>query len=155
MCESSTNTLQQDCKAKFLALQIKVIYGKYFAVVIGVCLLICSGELPEGSVRGLTDAEGRASLAYPGPDLAHPGGADAHDGRRDGTTRRETGRGAGTSFNPFTLRDTVESIVCYSHTFKNNLGIKQKLAKYLKEGCCLASDQHFSFKCFPKNAFSR
>ena len=54
--------------------------------------------------------------------------------------------------NPITLRDTLESIVCYSHTYENNLGIKQKLAKYLKESCCLASDQHISFKSFPENA---
>ena len=56
------------------------------------------------------------------------------------------------NINPFTLRDTLESIVCYSNTFENNLGIKQKLTKYLKESCCLTSDQHFSFKCFPENA---
>ena len=56
-------------------------------------------------------------------------------------------------FNPFTLRVPLESIVCYSHTFGNNLGIKHKFAKYLKESCCLASDQHFSFKCSPENAF--
>ena len=54
--------------------------------------------------------------------------------------------------NSFTLRNTLESIVCYSHSFENNLGIKQKLTKYLKESCCLASDQHFSFKCFQKDA---
>ena len=47
--------------------------------------------------------------------------------------------------NPFTLRDTLESIVCYYHTFENNLGINQKLTKYLKESCCLVSNQHFSF----------
>ena len=35
--------------------------------------------------------------------------------------------------NPFTLRFTLESIVCYSYTFKNNWGIKQMLTKYLKE----------------------
>ena len=54
--------------------------------------------------------------------------------------------------NPFRLRVTLESVVCYSHTFENNLGIKQKFTKYLKESHCLASDQHFSFKCFPENA---
>ena len=32
-------------------------------------------------------------------------------------------------FNPFTLRDPLESIVCYSHTFQNNFGIKQKFTK--------------------------
>ena len=35
-------------------------------------------------------------------------------------------------FNPFTLRDTLESIVCYSDTFVNNLGTKLKFTKYLK-----------------------
>ena len=47
------------------------------------------------------------------------------------------------------------SIVCYFHTFGNNLGIKRKFAKYFKETCCLSSDQHFSLKCFQKNAFVR
>ena len=37
------------------------------------------------------------------------------------------------TLNPFTLRDPLESIVCYFHTFGNNLGIKQKFPKYLKE----------------------
>ena len=26
--------------------------------------------------------------------------------------------------NPFTLRGALKAIVCYSHTFENNLGIK-------------------------------
>ena len=42
-------------------------------------------------------------------------------------------------FNLFTLRDPLESVVCYSHTFQNNFGIKQKFTKYLKESCCLTS----------------
>ena len=58
-------------------------------------------------------------------------------------------------FNPFTLKSFSRSIVCYVHTFGNNLGIKLKFAKYFKESCCLSSDQHFSFKCFQKNAFVR
>ena len=58
-----------------------------------------------------------------------------------------------TSLNPFTLRAPPESIVCYFHTFENNLGIKRKFKKYLKESCCLTSGQHFSIKYFPKNAF--
>ena len=37
--------------------------------------------------------------------------------------------------NPFTLRVPQESIVCYFHTFENNLEIKQILTKYLKESC--------------------
>ena len=55
----------------------------------------------------------------------------------------------------FTLESSSRSIVCYFHTFGNNLGIKGKFAKYFKESCCLSSDQHFSFKCFKKNAFVR
>ena len=55
--------------------------------------------------------------------------------------------------NPFTLRVPLESIVCYSHTFENNLKIKQKFTKCLKESCSLASDRQFSFICFPENAF--
>ena len=50
--------------------------------------------------------------------------------------------------NPFTLRVTLKSIVCYSHTFENDLEIKQNGTKYFKESCCLASHQHFSIKCF-------
>ena len=55
--------------------------------------------------------------------------------------------------NPFTLRVPLESIVCYSHTYEHNLGIKLRFTKYLKESCCMASDQHFSFKYFPENTF--
>ena len=51
-----------------------------------------------------------------------------------------------TLFNSLTLRDPLESVVCYSYTFEDNLGIKQKFAKYLKESCCVASDKHFFFK---------
>ena len=36
-------------------------------------------------------------------------------------------------FNPFTLRVPQDNIVCYFHTFENNLEIKQILSKYLKE----------------------
>ena len=42
-------------------------------------------------------------------------------------------------FNPFTLRVSLESIVCYFHTSVNNTGIKQKLSKYLKESSRLTS----------------
>ena len=55
--------------------------------------------------------------------------------------------------NPFTLRVPFECIVCYSHTFENNLVIQQKFAKYLNKSCCVASDKHFSIKCFPKNIY--
>ena len=58
-------------------------------------------------------------------------------------------------FNPLTLRVPRKVIFCYFHTFENNLEIKQVLTKYLKESCCLSSDQHFSFKYFPKNVFVR
>ena len=59
------------------------------------------------------------------------------------------------SVNPITLRVPLESIICYSNTFENNSGTKQKCTKYLNESCCVASDKHFSFKCFPKYAFIR
>ena len=55
--------------------------------------------------------------------------------------------------NPFTLKISSRNIVCYFHTFGNNLEIKRKIAKYFKESCCLSSDQHFSFKCFQKKCF--
>ena len=57
--------------------------------------------------------------------------------------------------NPFTLRGTLESVVCYSYTFENNMGIKRNFNKYLKESCCLASNQHFSFKCFFRKCFCK
>ena len=46
----------------------------------------------------------------------------------------------GTDVNPFTLRVTLESIVCYFYTFENNLRIKEMFAKYLNESCFVASD---------------
>ena len=52
--------------------------------------------------------------------------------------------------NPFTLGVPLKSIVCYSHTFENNLRMKQNLPKYLMESCCLASNYNFSFNYFPK-----
>ena len=61
----------------------------------------------------------------------------------------------GREFNSFILKSSSWSIVCYFHTFGNNLGIKRKFANYFKESCCLSSDQHFSFKCFQNNAFVR
>ena len=56
-------------------------------------------------------------------------------------------------FNPLTLRVSLEGIVCYFHTLENNLLMKQKFTEYLKESCCSASDQHFTFKYFQENAF--
>ena len=50
-------------------------------------------------------------------------------------------------------RVSLEGIVCYFHTFENNMSTKQNLIKYLKESCCLTSDQHSSLKCFQENAF--
>ena len=44
---------------------------------------------------------------------------------------------ASPSLNPFTLGVPPERIICYSHTFENNSGIKRKFTKYLKESCCL------------------
>ena len=61
----------------------------------------------------------------------------------------------GIVLNPFTLTVPLGRIVCYFRSFENNLGIKQKFTKYLKESFCLTSGQHFSFKYFPKNAFVR
>ena len=58
-----------------------------------------------------------------------------------------------TRVNPFTLRTPLEHNVCYFNTFENNLRTMRKFTKYLKESCSLASDKHFSFKCFPENAF--
>ena len=43
------------------------------------------------------------------------------------------------NINPFTLRVSLESIVCYFHTFENNFGIKEKFSKYLKVSCCLTT----------------
>ena len=57
--------------------------------------------------------------------------------------------------NPFTLKSSSRNIVCYFHTFENNLGMKLNFTKYLKDICCMFSDQHFSFKCFQKKAFVR
>ena len=65
------------------------------------------------------------------------------------TVEEETEAGI---LNSLTLRVILESIACYSYTFENNLGMKRKFTKYLKESCYLASDQHFSFKCFTENA---
>ena len=50
-------------------------------------------------------------------------------------------------------QEEVRTNICYSHTFDNNLGIKRKFTKYLKESCCLAADQHFSFIVFSEYAF--
>ena len=68
-------------------------------------------------------------------------------------TLSENGSNNTKFLNPFTLRAPPESIVCYFHTLKNNLGIKRKFKKYLKESCCLTSGQHFSIKYFSQNAF--
>ena len=57
------------------------------------------------------------------------------------------------TLNPLTLRVSRYGIVCYFHTFEDNFRMKQKFTKYLKESCCLASDQHLSFKCFQVKAF--
>ena len=53
---------------------------------------------------------------------------------------------------PFTLRVTLQSVVCYSHSFENNLWIERKFTKHLKKSSCLASEQHFSLKYFQENA---
>ena len=43
-------------------------------------------------------------------------------------------------------------VVWIYDTFENNFEITHKFTKYLKEGCGLGYDQHFSLKYFPKNA---
>ena len=58
-------------------------------------------------------------------------------------------------FNPFTFKSSSQNNVCYFHTFENDLGMKRNFTKYLKEICCLSSDQHFSLKCFQKNCFCK
>ena len=60
-----------------------------------------------------------------------------------------------TPVNPFTLKSSSRNILCYFHTFENNLGLKQNFTKYLKEICSLSSDQHFSFKYFQKKCFCK
>ena len=55
-------------------------------------------------------------------------------------------------FNPFTLRVTLQSVFCYSHTFENNFWIERKFTKHLKKSSCLASKQHISLKYFQENA---
>ena len=57
------------------------------------------------------------------------------------------------NINPFTLRVSQESVVCYSHTFENIFWIKQKFTKDLKESSCLACEHYFAFKCFQENVF--
>ena len=64
-------------------------------------------------------------------------------------------KAAGLMLNPFTLRDPLEIIVCYSDTFQNNLRIKQKFKRFLKESCWLTILLHFSLNNFAKNAFVR
>ena len=66
---------------------------------------------------------------------------------------RNPGMNGMSSLNPITLRFPLESIVCFSNTFDNNLGIKQKFIKYLKESCCVAS-KTFLHQMFSKNAVS-
>ena len=41
---------------------------------------------------------------------------------------------------PFTLRATLENIVCHSHTFENNYGMKPKFTEHLKRSSFLAFD---------------
>ena len=42
----------------------------------------------------------------------------------------------------------------WSDNFANNLGIRHKFEKYLKESC-MCSDEQFPFKYFPKYLFIR
>ena len=52
-------------------------------------------------------------------------------------------------------RVPLGSVVCYSHTFENKVWIEWMFRKCLNESDGLASDPHFSFKCFPKSAILR
>ena len=74
-----------------------------------------------------------------------------HAGNQEGITAAQTGTPL--HINPLTLRVSLEGIVCYFHTFENNLRIQQKFTEYLKDSCCSPYDQHFSFKYFQENAF--
>ena len=77
---------------------------------------------------------------------------------RSSLSGQKTGRGnleQGVIVRPFTLRVLFENIVCYSHSFEHNWGIKGKLVQYLNESCCVASDKYFSFNCFSKKSFIR
>ena len=51
------------------------------------------------------------------------------------------------------LKISLTSVVWTFDDFKNNLGITHKFTKYLKEGCVLDFDQHFSLKYFLKFVF--
>ena len=50
------------------------------------------------------------------------------------------------------LELNLKITVCTYDTFENNLGIDYQFEKYLKENCRPSSNQHFSFKYFPKDA---
>ena len=54
-------------------------------------------------------------------------------------------------FNPFTLTLPLESIVCYFHTFENNLWIKLRVTIKLKGSCSLTSLSNI----FPSNIFQK
>ena len=81
---------------------------------------------------------------------AGEGGKSLWERRRRGLLNL-TDRVENTPFNPFTLRVSLESVVCYSHTLDIIFWLKQIFTKYLKESSCLTCDQHFSFKCFQEN----
>ena len=69
--------------------------------------------------------------------------------------RSHTTRAHWVSQEQATIKDLTHlaRIVCFSQTFENNFIIKQKFNKFLKEGYCLTSGQHFFLKYFPKNSF--
>ena len=49
----------------------------------------------------------------------------------------------------------LKNVVWTFNTSVNNFTFKYKLEKIFEESCLLASDSHFSFKCFLKIAFVR
>ena len=80
-----------------------------------ICLILIINELPHNFCVQMTT---RRTVILILPDLHDFSVAHAHQ-----------------RYYPFTLRVPQESIVCYFHTFENNLEIKQILTKYLKESC--------------------
>ena len=58
--------------------------------------------------------------------------------------------------SPHSLELTEDTrVVRFYDTLENNLGIKHKLAKYLKGSLCLGSDENFFIKYFPNEALLR
>ena len=90
------------------------------------------------------------TAGYVGADLVHL----CHEASYLAITASNTHKvGIINTMNPFTPKSSSRNIVCYFHTFENNLGMKRNFTKFLKQICCLSSDEHSS--CFQENAFVR